>query len=192
MKRLLGFMLTVFLAACGGERPVEPDAAKEPSTSTTATAATQGDAGQFDLQFIDAMRKHHAMAVSMARVAAERAADVKIREIGSKMAEDQTMEIARLEEWRRAWFGEAPEGDLSQVRGASSMQMDMGHMQSLRGAEFDRMFADMMIPHHEGAVAMSCDAVERSSRQELRDFAREVIRKQEHEISELSAWQSIR
>jgi uncharacterized protein (DUF305 family) len=52
------------------------------------------------------------------------------------------------------------------------------------------MFVDMMIPHHEGAVAMSCDAHAKSSHAEIKTFARNVIRAQEKEISELEQWKA--
>lgn len=68
------------------------------------------------------------------------------------------------------------------------MNMDMSHMQSLSGHQFDMMFVDMMIPHHEGAVTMGCDAHAKAQKTEIKNFAKDVIRAQEKEISELQAW----
>ncbi|HEY5610075.1 MAG TPA: DUF305 domain-containing protein [Thermoanaerobaculia bacterium] len=186
MKPAWSMILVALMVACGGERPSGEAAKKSPP----AAMAEPMSVAAFDLQFIDAMRKHHAMAIPMAQMAVERSSDSKLREMGSKMAADQSKEIAQLGSWRKEWFGNAPDADVSQLRGTASMEMDMTHVQSLSGAPFDRMFVDMMIPHHEGAVLMSCDALERSTREELRSFARDVIRKQEREISDLSAWKA--
>lgn len=39
---------------------------------------------------------------------------------------------------------------------ASSIQgMDARRRQGLKGDAFDRMYVDMMIPHHDGAVVMA-------------------------------------
>jgi uncharacterized protein (DUF305 family) len=54
--------------------------------------------------------------------------------------------------------------------------------------EFDLMFIDMMVRHHQGAVAMAQVALERAEHQELRDFAQQMIDTQQAEIDQLRAW----
>ena len=182
-------LVAMLLIACGGERQNTAATTTSSAPPATQTAASPTPAPSVvDLAFIDAMRKHHEAAVQMARLAAERATDPKIRSMAAKMAEDQQNEIAQLTAWREQWFAGAPPTDTSKLPGASSMNMDMSHMQSLTGHQFDMMFVDMMVPHHEGAITMSCDAHTRSTRDEIKKFARGVVRAQEKEISDLAAW----
>jgi uncharacterized protein (DUF305 family) len=61
--------------------------------------------------------------------------------------------------------------------GASDMSM-----------EFDRMFIDMMVPHHESAVEMARVVLERTERPEMRQLAEEIIEAQEGEIEQLRSW----
>ena len=188
-RAIYALAVASLLVACGGER-------ESTSTASTTSAATATESAppapaastQFDLQFIDAMRKHHELAVQMAKLAAERATDAKIRSMATKMASDQEKEIAQLTSWREQWFSGAPPAETTSMPGAASMNMDMSHMQSLSGHPFDMMFVDMMLPHHEGAIAMACAAHAQSGRAELKQFARGVIRAQEQEISDLSSW----
>lgn len=45
-----------------------------------------------------------------------------------------------------------------------------------------RKFAQMMIPHHEGAVAMAEAARERAEHDEIKELAEAIIAAQEREI----------
>lgn len=65
-----------------------------------------------------------------------------------------------------------------------SMSMDLGP----KNETFDLRFIDGMIPHHEGAVAMAQEALQKSNRPEIRQLAQEIIDAQEREISELKSW----
>ena len=98
----------------------------------------------------------------------------------------RSQEVAQLTTWREQWFAGAQPADTAKIDGSSPMNMDMSHMQSLTGNQFDMMFVDMMVPHREGAIAMSCDAHTRSTCDEIKKFARDIVR--EKEISDLAAW----
>ncbi|MCW5715757.1 MAG: DUF305 domain-containing protein [Bauldia sp.] len=52
----------------------------------------------------------------------------------------------------------------------------------------DRDFALMMIPHHQGAIAMAQVELEFGTDPQLRAMAQEIIEAQEAEIATLEAW----
>jgi uncharacterized protein (DUF305 family) len=54
--------------------------------------------------------------------------------------------------------------------------------------EFDLIFIDMMIPHHEGAIAMAEVALTEGEHQEIRDLAKAIVESQQGEIDQLQAW----
>jgi uncharacterized protein (DUF305 family) len=56
------------------------------------------------------------------------------------------------------------------------------------GSEIDELFINMMVPHHQGAVAMAKIALDRSERSEIRDMANAIISSQEAEITQLKDW----
>jgi uncharacterized protein (DUF305 family) len=56
------------------------------------------------------------------------------------------------------------------------------------GAPFDRRFIDMMVPHHEGAVAMARIADQRAQRPEIKAMAADIQRTQDAEIRRMKDW----
>ena len=50
---------------------------------------------------------------------------------------------------------------------------------------FDAEFIDMMVPHHEGAVAMAKAELIRGADPELKALAQDIIDAQQREISEM-------
>lgn len=61
---------------------------------------------------------------------------------------------------------------------------------SQRNAPFDRRFIDMMVPHHEAAIAMAEIARSRATRSELQALADEIIEAQSAEIDQLRTWRT--
>jgi len=55
-------------------------------------------------------------------------------------------------------------------------------------APIDRAFIDMMVPHHESAIAMAELAQERAQHPELRQMADDIVAAQSAEISQLKDW----
>jgi uncharacterized protein (DUF305 family) len=66
----------------------------------------------------------------------------------------------------------------------------MGHGMDLGPADanFDLRFIDAMIPHHQGAVVMAREILQKSKRPELRQLATAIISAQEKEIAQMQQW----
>lgn len=59
---------------------------------------------------------------------------------------------------------------------------------TLQGDAFDQAFLKEMIVHHEGALDMASQALVRSSRQEIRSLAQDIIVSQDREIKLMQSW----
>lgn len=57
-------------------------------------------------------------------------------------------------------------------------------------APYDAQFIDRMIPHHEMAVTMAKEALEKAERAELRQLAQAIVEAQEAEIRQMRAWRA--
>lgn len=157
--------------ACGGEG--------------SATQAASGNAA--DASFVEEMTAHHEGAVEMARMAQERAEHRELRELANRISADQRREIREMERIRQ----ELPDtADSADAHGAMEMQADMDPAMLEDAENFDRAFIDMMIPHHEGAIAMAQQLLEEGEHPELRSMAREIIEQQRSEIEQMHAWRS--
>jgi uncharacterized protein (DUF305 family) len=61
-------------------------------------------------------------------------------------------------------------------------------MAGMMDADFDLMFIDMMIPHHQEAIDMAQVVLNRSSNDEIRALAEEVIEAQQREVELMAEW----
>ena len=68
--------------------------------------------------------------------------------------------------------------------GGGMMSMDLGPVDS----QFDLRFIDAMTPHHQGAIVMAKEALEKSQRPEIKQLARNIIADQNREIKEMKQW----
>lgn len=216
MKRpisLFALALTGTLAVSACTNSAQPQATEgEESTSQMAQDSMPGmDHGnmsgesmslgpkdeEFDLRFIDAMTPHHEGAVVMAQEALEKSSRPEIRELAEAIIAAQEQEISEMKEWRAAWYPSAPNEPVmysaemghtmamsEEMRSSMMMNMDLG----AADAEFDLRFIEAMIPHHEGAVAMAQEALEKSDRPEIRELAEAIITSQQAEIDQMNQW----
>lgn len=81
----------------------------------------------------------------------------------------------------------------STMKGSGTMQ-GMGHSMSMdlgpANANLDLRFIDAMIPHHEGAVVMAKDALQKSKRPEIQKLAKNMLGAQNQEIAQMKQWRS--
>ena len=148
-------------------------------------------AGPYDLMFIDAMVAHHQGAIAMAQPADSNAMHPELKDFARKVVDDQSREITQMTQWRDQWFPGRPKTpNILDMPGMSKTMMDISpmHMEKMTGAAFDKMFVDMMIPHHEGAVTMAKDALAKSQRPEIRALAQQIIDAQQREIEMMMRW----
>lgn len=153
-----------------------PDAAKAP----------------YDLQFIDTMIEHHKGAVDMARLVEAKAASGELKTLARGMITAQEKEIGEMKAWRAKWFaGQAPAINMEMAGMSDSMKdMNMNKLGPLNGDAFDLEFIKQMIPHHEGAVIMAKDALQKTEKQEIKKLAEAVIKEQDAEIKQMKDWQT--
>ncbi|MFE9651349.1 DUF305 domain-containing protein [Streptomyces sp. NPDC006365] len=151
------------LAACGGggHDMGSMGSDSSPSASASAKAGKHNDA---DVSFATDMIQHHRQAVEMADLAADRASSQEVKDLATKIEGAQDPEIKTMSGWLTSWGEEVPAdmsgmeghdmGDMSSMPGMMNSE-DMGKLEKASGAEFDKMFLEMMIKHHEGAVEMA-------------------------------------
>lgn len=144
----------------------------------------------YDLQFLDTMIAHHEGAVEMAKMAETRALKPELKTFAAKILADQTREINQMKQWRQQWFAGQPSALNMEMPGmAESMRMDMMRLNSLTGSDFDMVFLQMMVPHHEGAVKMAEDALVNAKQNEIKKLSQEILKSQTDEINQMQTWE---
>ncbi len=143
----------------------------------------------FDLQFIDQMTLHHQMAITSSEYMISDSDRPELRKLAADIQKSQSGQIDQMREWRQRWYPDA--GPAYGTYGMSAGMMDAGTMEQMMGGSMqevmggdvtDAMFLSMMIPHHQQAIDMSKQALDKAKRPEIKDLARKIIDEQSTEI----------
>lgn len=152
-------------AGADAPRIVQPGAPGEPSRAVTPADAVYESAPHTaaDVAFMKGMIHHHAQALVMSAMVAERTRRADMRLLAERITISQQDEIAMM----RTWLGERGETAPAMDMGDPTMGMmqhdlmpgmlnaeDMARLEAARGTEFDKLFLASMIFHHEGAIVM--------------------------------------
>lgn len=177
MKR--GFVFSTVLAVtllsgCG-----------QSSTSETA------DFNDADVMFAQMMIPHHEQAIEMSEIALDPAsgASAAIQDLAIRIRDAQDPEIELMKGFLTTWGAPVnPEDGMdhsSMMEGMLTVE-ELDELAGLQGSEFDTRWAQAMIAHHKGAVAMAEDVLADGKNPETRKLAEEIIANQQAEIDELT------
>ncbi len=112
-----------------------------------------------DVRFMQMMIGHHAQAVYMTRLAEGAGAGDRVLKLAQKIDLSQAGEIALMQGWLVDHGQHAPDTtswrQMSMPGLLTTAQLDQ--LRAARGREFDRLFLQFMIRHHEGAIQMVTD-----------------------------------
>jgi uncharacterized protein (DUF305 family) len=151
----------------------------------------------YDLRFVDAMIPHHQGAVEMAQEVLNKSQRPEMKKLAQDIIAAQNREIEQMKQWRKAWYPKAGSkpmawhAPMNHMMEMSPEQMQAMMMKGDLGAadaEFDLRFLNAMIPHHEGALVMAKDVLNKSKRPETKQLAQEILTSQQKEIDQMKDW----
>ena len=146
-----------------------------------------------DVAFATGMIPHHAQAVEMADMALTQATDAKVKALAPTIKAAQGPEIARMSGWLRGWDAPIPATagghDMSGMSDRSGMMsaQEMTDLGKASGSTFDRMWLQLMIRHHQGAVAMAKTELAEGTNPESSQLAQSIIDSQSAEIAQMTS-----
>lgn len=187
----------------GPTDPVAPGGGAEapiivPGRPGEAATVTDGDAvgprpapayNSMDAWFVRMMIPHHTQALQMAALAADRAADPAVRALADRVRASQVPEIQLLRGWLADRHLGADDPDARHEHASMPGMQSPAAMRRLtdaRGAEFDRLFVEMMTAHHRGAITMATDLLRVGVDTTVHQFANSVAVEQGVEIDRMS------
>ncbi len=158
------------VAEAAGPVTVQPGAPGQATRSVSAgqlVADSELEYTEADVTFMKGMIPHHAQALVMTRLVRERSVSDAVRQMALRMDISQRDEIALMERWLKD-RGETPPGDMGEMDHSSHggmhammpgmlSQAQLDQLATAEGDEFDRLFLEFMIQHHEGAIVMVDD-----------------------------------
>jgi uncharacterized protein (DUF305 family) len=188
----------VLLSGCGQDAdPAAGDGGATPAASATASAGGEQvePNNTVDVDFAAGMIPHHGQAVEMADLALKKASSPKVKDLAGRVKEAQAPEIDTLSTMLTSWgepipaatgHSEAMPG-MDHGDGGMMTAEQMDDLEAAAGAKFDRMWVDMMIAHHEGAVRMSKDEIRDGGNPKAQQLAQVIADAQTKEIAELKS-----
>lgn len=153
------------------------------ATETTAAGASGADSNDADVMFAQGMIPHHEQAVEMAKLAGDRAESQEVKDLAADIEAAQDPEIEQMTGWLEEWDQPMEMDGMDSMEMGGMMSEDqMSELEDATGAEFDAMFLEMMIEHHEGTIAMAQDQVDDGKNAEAIALAEAIIEAQQGEI----------
>ncbi|WP_103384349.1 DUF305 domain-containing protein [Pseudonocardia dioxanivorans] len=205
---LVAAATAVLVAGCSDSTGSAAAASTTPSAAATSAAASAAH-NAADTAFVQGMIPHHTQAVQMAEMAAQRASNGQVKQLATRIQQAQGPEIEQMRGFLATW-GEpetsstAMSGSMGGMdhstmgkgtstmptpQGMSGMMTDqqMQQLGQLSGADFDRMFLQMMIEHHNGAIDMSRTELANGQSPDAKALAQRIIDAQQAEIAEMQS-----
>lgn len=146
--------------------PGAPGEATRALSAEEAVAIAESSYSPADVTFMQDMIPHHHQATQMAALVKDRTNNPALVDLAERINGSQADEIAFMQEWLAERGENVPEPSDHQ---AMHMHHDMAGMATPKqmaalaeseGTDFDSMFLNLMIRHHDGAITMVEDLME--------------------------------
>ncbi|MGE2715914.1 DUF305 domain-containing protein [Mycolicibacterium litorale] len=187
---IAALLAALFLSACTSTEQTEQQGDGHTDHSHTAPAGdAQAPHNADDITFARDMMPHHQQALQLVDLARDRSTDPALLELASGIAAAQGPEMEQLSGMLRSW-GQDPEAGMDHSGHDMAMpgmvdDATMKRLESLNGREFDTLWLESMISHHQGAVEMAKAEIANGDNQEAKALAQQIIDAQEAEIAQM-------
>ena len=199
-RAFAGALLLGMATAAAAQAPiVQPGAPGESARELTVEEATDiavTSHSPDDVRFMQDMIPHHNQAVEMAELVEDRTNRPEVVDAAGRITLSQQDEMEFMERWLNDRGEQVPDptdhGAMHTSHRMAGMAMpeQMAELAASEGADFDRMFLQLMITHHEGAVTMVEELLEQPGSAYdpmLFEFANDVTNDQTAEIERMHA-----
>ncbi|WP_046469521.1 DUF305 domain-containing protein [Allosalinactinospora lopnorensis] len=186
------------------------DSPSPASEERLESAAEDGGHNEADVEYMAKMIEHHKQALEMSELAEDRAEHDGVKGIADRISVAQSSEIEAMEGWLETnVYGPAKENpnhqnycgldeegtshhdedcptdvDHSDMPGMAT-EAELAELAEVTGAEFDELFVELMVDHHEGGVSMAEDILVDGDSSAIRTMASDVIAEQRAEIARM-------
>ena len=143
-----------------------------------SSAQTSSDYSADDINFAEMMIPHHEQAIEMSEIALLNTTNPEVLKLAQQIKDAQSPEIDLMKSWTgvktSTHSGHMMEGMLS--------GSELSELREAKEREFDTLFLQGMIKHHEGAIVMAQD-VSASKNEEVANLSAAIIAAQKLEIA---------
>jgi uncharacterized protein (DUF305 family) len=140
---------------------------------------------------------HHNQAVELAILLYNRTENTELRSIALDIMLSQQNQIGQMQAWLSLWNLPFSGSDLPMAWMNAPLQQGLmpgmatdeqiATLRASTGTDADRLFIQLMIPHHESAIHMAQTIMDRTSIPAVKNLARSMIESQTSEIAILQS-----
>ncbi|MGW1222939.1 DUF305 domain-containing protein [Streptomyces californicus] len=165
-------------------RPGEP--ARTLSAEEAAREAGGDTANSADFRYARMMIQHHAQALVMTGLVPDRASADAVKRLAERISAGQKPEIGAMEGWLKKNDGDQREQhhDHGGMPGMAT-EAQLKKLRAAEGEAFDRLFLELMITHHQGAITMATEALTEGNDVFVEEMASDVVAQQTVEIDRM-------
>ncbi len=180
----------LFLSSCSSQAGNSTDSHADHATDSPMITEQPAGFNADDVAFATNMIPHHEQAVELSAMVPDHSTDAEVIALANQISAEQQPEINALRVFLVQW-NENPQDNTAgghEAHGAMEGMVDeatMTKLQSLKGAEFDTLWLQSMIGHHEGAIAMAKAEVAKGQNIDTKRMAQTIIDSQQAEIDQM-------
>jgi uncharacterized protein (DUF305 family) len=142
-----------------------------------------------DVAFANNMIPHHQQAVELSAMVPDRSTNADLIALAKQISAAQQPEIEIMKVFLVQW-NENPGTNSGHAGHAGTMQgmvdaPTMTKLGSLNGAEFDKLWLESMISHHEGAIEMAKAEIANGDNVDAKTLAEKIVATQGAEIGQI-------
>ncbi|WP_040812455.1 DUF305 domain-containing protein [Nocardia concava] len=156
------------------------------SGGSTTQAATRSDFNDADVSFLQMMYPHHAQAVEMAKLVPTRSQNQQLITLAQAVEQAQSPEMQQITTLLQSFGKPAPSGDMGHGMPGMMTTDQMTKLQGMSGMDFDKMWMQMMIEHHKGAIDMANTELKQGVNAESKTLAQSIVTAQQQEIDQMN------
>jgi uncharacterized protein (DUF305 family) len=177
----------LFLSSCSSPAPDEHTNHQQ-SDEPVITGQPAGYNAD-DIAFATNMIPHHQQAVEMAALVPDRSTNPDLIALAGQISAAQGPEIEAMKVFLVQW-NENPDASTGHGGHGSTMQgmvdePTMTKLRSLNGTEFDRLWLESMISHHQGAIEMAKAEIANGENVDAKRLAQTIVDTQQAEIGQM-------
>ena len=177
----------LFLSSCGSPAS-DGHAGHEHADEPVITGQPAGYNAD-DVVFATNMIPHHQQAVDLSAMVPDRSTNAGLVALAQQISAAQQPEINVMKVFLVQW-NENPDTNSGHSGHGNTMagmvdEATMTKLTSLNGAEFDRLWLESMISHHQGAIEMAKAEIANGDNVDAKTLATNIVTTQEAEIGQM-------
>lgn len=189
----VGAVAVAYAGSPSGKGAGKPPKNPTPVTTLAPDPPPPVTSNDADAEFVAMMIPHHFQATVMSELAADRSSSDALLAFSDRIGVEQTVEIGMMQNWQTWNDLEVTDAEMGyeMMLGMPMMLEQMGmatpaeldDLAASSGTDFDRLFLELMIEHHEGALPMFENVILNGSDTTLEYWANDMMSGQTLQLS---------